>query len=132
METSGFDTARQLVSIVEQLANYKTQLARNAEGGSVNEQLVNMTWELGIIAHRLFKYSLTSMSGDQQIFEGEAMSGKGMKTARICQFGIQCGFGERGICGFYHPEEGKSREPVSSFSRPIIINNEYFFAIRHQ
>ena len=133
METSEFDTARQLVSIVEQLANYKEQLLREAKGGSVDEQLVNMTWELGLIANRLFKYSLTSLSGEQdtiasssgerQIVEDAVMPDNQMKAARICQFGIQCAYGERGICGFYHPEEGKSRERVSTFTQALIINN---------
>lgn len=131
MVFQGLETARQIVEMVEHLAECKSQLEDvKAEGGSVVGKLEDITSDLADIAHRLFKYSLSTVEGEKdQISEekvyipdrlshgvtnigGGEIDRKNWKSAKICQFGIKCGFGRRGICGFYHPEEGKSREPV--------------------
>ena len=132
MVFQGLDTARQIVELVEHLTECKSQLeVRKAGGGSVDVKLEDITLDLADIAHRLFKYSLSTVEGEEeeQISEekdlfpdrvshdvtnlgGGKMDCKNWKSAKICQFGIKCGFGQRGKCGFYHPEEGKSREPV--------------------
>ena len=35
------------------------------------------------------------------------------REAAICQYGVQCSFGLRGKCSYFHPEPGKSRYKVS-------------------
>lgn len=127
MEFHGFDTARQILKLVEQLVECKTQLeVLDTEGGGVDSKLEGITLDLAAIAHQLFKYSLSaSVDEEKQICDEKvdipvsASQGvcniavaDGKKAARVCENGYKCVFGQRGICGFYHPEEGKSREPV--------------------
>lgn len=127
MEFQGFDNARQIVKLVEHLAECKIQLEMlDTEAGGVDSKLEGITLDLAAIAHRLFNYSLSAaVDGEEQICDEKvnipdsASQGvcniavaKGKKAARVCENGYKCVFGQRGICDFYHPEEGKSRETV--------------------
>lgn len=148
MVFQGLDTARQIVEIVEHLSECKSQLDDlKPEGGSVGVKLEDITLDLVDIAHRLFKYSLSTVQGEEeQITDKKVyipvsvghdvdnigavkMDHTNWKSAKICQFGVNCGFGRKGICGFYHPEEGKSREPVCTFITVTLTHpiNSYVF-----
>ena len=105
---------------------FRLHQCKNTEAGGVDSKLEGITLDLAAIAHRLFNYSLSAaVDGEEQICDEKvnipdsASQGvcniavaKGKKAARVCENGYKCVFGQRGICDFYHPEEGKSRETV--------------------
>lgn len=148
MTFQGLDTARQIVKMVEHLAECKSQLEDlKPEGGAVGGKLEGITLDLADIAHQLFKYSLATVEGEEEQISdkkdyipvsvshdvtnigGGKMDHKNWKPAKVCKFGIKCGFGRKGICGFFHPEEGKSREPVC-ITLTISINSCVFLPSR--
>ena len=127
MVFQGFDTAHQIIKLVENLAECKIQLEEfKTESGAVDNKLEGITLDLAAIAQQLFKYTLSvAVDKEEQICDeklnipGSGSLGvsnigvaSGKKAARVCENGYKCVYGQKGICDFYHPEEGKSREPV--------------------
>ena len=118
------ELAAKLVTIVEQLANCKSQLEKMEKRGEM--VLEGVTLELALIARQLFIQSMnmvvdlsTTPINQIPVKTTTPLDCKKegifqvTREAPICQYGVHCSFGHRGKCSYFHPEPGKSRYKVS-------------------
>ena len=126
MESPPLITARKLVDIVEDLADCKTEL-ESGKGRRGHEKLEAITTNLAHIARELFTQTMKQVVEQEEPFTSSHFNPSSKiieaainvcemenignnRAAPICQYGVGCTFGLRGICAFFHPEAGKNKE----------------------
>ena len=121
MGGSDANIGKQLVVIVEGLASFQQELKElNSCKDSRVDKLDHITLKLADIAETLFNHWRMEDIPENTSPERENVNkfvnkteDKNGRPARLCLDGINCAFGLRGKCVFFHPETCKNRELVN-------------------
>ena len=121
------NVGEKLVCIVEELAMCQKQLGECKSFGERSlatnvGRLEDVTVKLGKIAEKLFEECKKGSPKKENV---KKLAGEDVKViiraAPLCMDGINCGFGLRGHCAFFHPELEKTRELVNTLNFSFLV-----------